>query len=128
MTVRLAALGVLMAVMGFLLSELGFRGKRLFSVLCAVLILATVGEGIAELFGIMTELEAASGASEAVACAMKIVGASYLFGVCADIASEMGEGGIASALGAAYRVELLLLVLPYLRELVTAAAELISRI
>ena len=126
--IKVLLFGALAAVMGFLLSEWGFRGKRLFSILCIVLILSASAEGLGELFGFTAELSEAADTGGAVTCAFKLVGASYLFGICSDMASELGEGGVANALSLAYKVEAALLVLPYLRELTSAALALLNKI
>ena len=125
MTGALRAVGVCIigAVLAFLLREIGFKGARLVSaaviigaVSFAVIGIGKITEGIG-LSGFGADFE------EAALLILKIVGIGYLFGVSSDFCREMGEGGIASALLAVGRVEILLQILPTVAKIIGLGIE-----
>ena len=59
-------------------------------------------------------------------CALKIVGAGYLFGICSDIAAELGEPLVSKGLLTVGRVEILLIAMPYFVGAVQLGAELVK--
>ena len=113
MILKLVGAGMLLAFTSFVLSELGFRGKKALSVLGMLLMLTAIGDGMAKLMQPVLGLCDTAGLSEAARCALKLVGAGYLFGICADIASELGESLVSKGLLVAGRVEMLLIAAPY---------------
>ncbi len=117
MILRLAAIGALMAMVGAALSELGFRGKRIFAALCITFLLCGALEAAAKMLGQIGGLADDAGIGKIGAVAMKVVGVGYVFGFVSDIAEELGERGISSAVAVAGRVEILLLVFPYFLEI-----------
>lgn len=123
---KICAVGLLVALVGALLSECGWRGKKMFGVLCATVLLAGLGESVSLLFGGVTVLSESAGISEVASAALKVVGAGYVFGFSADVARELGESSVASALTLAGRVEILLLVFPYFQKIISLGVELIK--
>ena len=63
--------------------------------------------------------------SEYARAMLKILGAGYVFGVCSDICSELGEGGLSGAVCLFGRVEIIALSLPYIKRIVEKGIELI---
>ena len=125
MILKACAFGLIAAVAGQLLGEGGFKGKRFFSVLCIIGILVFVVDGVASLVAELSEF-ISEDAADIAKCAMKIVGAGYVFGISADIASELGEGGVSKALLAVGRVEIIVRSFPYFKNLFELGAELIK--
>ena len=123
---RLCAAALLCAVMGALLSEYGWKGKRAFSALCVLLVLSAALPELAEIFDRTDSLITVTGISEVSVTALKIIGAGYAFGLVGDLCSELGETGIARCCAAVGRVEIFLLVLPYFEELILSAVRLIG--
>ena len=123
---KIVGAGILLAFVSYVLSELGFRGKRMLAVLGLLLLLSSVGEGIGRLVEPILGLCDMAGISESAVCALKTVGAGYLFGICADITTELGEPLVAKGLLVAGRVEMLLLVAPYFVGALKLGAELIK--
>lgn len=126
MMLKAVATAVLAAILGYVLSELGYRGKRLFS---TVAILSLFFFGVAIFLEVISPLEAVitkTGIGEAARCAVKIVGAGYVFGIASDVCREMGEGGIANALTTVGRLEIFVAVLPYILKMVELGAEMIK--
>ena len=111
---KIAALGFLLAVMALLLRSFGFRGAAVFASLAVAAILSLVAGELGELIGLASESPLlGEEALEYFSAIAKIVGASYLFGICADICTELGEGGIAKAVALSGRIEILLIAAPY---------------
>ena len=111
---RIVALGFLLAVMALLLRSFGFRGAAVFASLAVAAILSLVAGELGELLGLAREsVLFGEDTLEYFSAIAKIVGASYLFGVCADICTELGEGGIAKAVALSGRIEILLIAAPY---------------
>ena len=123
---RILAIGLLSAVVGFVLTQLGFGGKRAFGALAFVIIIASVSSGLGEIIGTVSDFARLGGVSEGATVALKIVFVGYLFGICSDIATELSESAVASALSVAGKVETVLLILPYLSEVVSRAAEIVE--
>ena len=111
---KVVALGLLLAVMALLLRSFGFRGAAVFASLAVAAVLSLAAGELGELFG-FAENSPLFGEEtlEYVSAIAKIVGAGYLFGICADICTELGEGGIAKAVTVSGRIEILLIAAPY---------------
>lgn len=120
--VRYAALGLLICVLSLLLREAGFRGSRLVSILGVVALVGaalTSMEGVMELLSLSERIE---GGADQLAAILKIVGAGIIFGMVTDMARDMGEPGVASALSVVGRVEIFALSVPYIMQLLDLAA------
>ena len=123
---RLFAAALLSAFIGALLSEYGWRGKRAFGALCALMLCCAVLPSITEIFTAVKGLTVSTGISEVAEAALKVVGTGYVFGFASEICTELGETGIAKCCGLICRAEIFLIVLPYFAELIGAATELIK--
>ncbi len=117
---------LLVAILAALLSELGFRQKKIFVALSLVVILSMLAEGIGELFSAALSLADSAGISDAAKCAVKAVGLGYIFGFTADVCEELGEKGIANAVTIGARVEIFLVSLPYFEKTVRLGIELLK--
>ena len=126
MMLKMCGVAILMAVVGAMLGELGFKGKRIFGVLCVVMLITGAVGGLGSIFGELGALSEMAGVSEISVAALKVVGAGYVFGVSADIASELGESGISSALGVLGKVEILAIVFPYFKKILEMGIELLK--
>lgn len=126
MIFKICAAGLLCAALGMLLSEMGWRGKRVFTAVCAAVLLSALSEGVSSLFGKVMSVSEAAGISEVAKSAVKIIGVGYIFGVSSDICTELGENTLAGTLTMAGRVEILLIVLPYFIKILSFGLELIE--
>lgn len=126
MIIKLCMTAVLMAVVGVLLSAVGWKYKGVYSVLCIIILLSGLGEGLSALFSRIFGLTDAAGVSDVAACALKIVGVGYVFGISSEIATELGEGGIARGLTVISKCEMMLITLPYLSEILSFGMEFIK--
>lgn len=123
---RVCAIAILTALLGVVMSELGFKSRRLFGVLSALLILIAVSDNLFSVFSRLDKLATLGGISEASKCALKAVGTGYVFGFVGNLLSELGEGVLATAVGIACRVEMFLIVLPYFEKTVRLGIELLQ--
>ena len=62
---------------------------------------------------------------EIVGVALKALGVSYLFAVSSDVCTSLGEGGVARALDVLGRVELAIIVMPYVLKIIEMGRELL---
>ncbi|MBQ2793808.1 MAG: stage III sporulation AC/AD family protein [Clostridia bacterium] len=121
--IKHAALGLLVCILSLLLREAGFRGARLVSLVGTV---ALMGLAVTGMDGILDALsfDGRLGAGSAeLSGILKIVGAGIVFGIITDMARDMGELGVASAVSCVGRVEIFALCMPYVLRLLELAAE-----
>ena len=127
MTDALRAVGIslLGAFLSLILREAGFRGAKLFSAFVMVASAAFAVSAASKLVNFFSSLPLDPEIESGVAYVMKIVGASYVFGIASGICQEIGESGISSAILAIGRVEIILLSLPAISEIFALAGELL---
>ncbi len=121
--VKHAALGILICVLSLLLREAGFRGSRLVSLVGTVGLMGLAVMGMDGILDALSLSERLGGASEELSGILKIVGAGMVFGIISDMARDMGELGVASAVSVVGRVEIFALCLPYILRLLELATE-----
>ena len=115
---RYCAAALAVAIFGFMLRSLGWSGAKIFSAIGAASIImmgVTVMGTLTERLGGFFAQKGLGGVMESV---LKIVGVGYVFGICSDMCSELGEGGVASALTLVGRGSILLAVMPTLFEII----------
>lgn len=127
MTEALRAVGIslLGAFLSVILKEAGFRGSHLFSALVMVASTAFAVSGIGRLVEFFSSISLTSEIESGIGYVMKIVGASYVFGMSSGICREIGESGISSAILAMGRIEIILLSIPAISEIFALAGELL---
>ena len=119
-----SAIALICAAAVIILKGLGFGGVRLVSAAAITVILSLSVSPMVAALGVAESLgEGISGYSEA---AIKTVGIGYLSGIVADICKELDEGGMAKAVGIAAKAEIILIALPFMEEIASLAAELLS--
>lgn len=115
---RLCGIILLLSGVAFLLRAFGWRGAPVFAAVSAVVLLSESGEVLSSVFGSVTRIAEAADIAEPVGAALKLLGLTYLFGICADICRELGEAGIAKAAEVVGRVEIIAVVLPYFEKII----------
>jgi hypothetical protein len=126
MIVKGIGVGIIGGVLCFLLSEMGSRLAKPIGALSAVLMLITALSGISEIGGEARAFMAEAGLSEIGLDVMRVVGTGYVFGACADTVEGLGEGGISRTLDTLCRVEIMLITLPYVKEILSFGLSLIK--
>ena len=102
---------LLAAIVGFVLSELGFRGKRVVSSFVIIIFLLFFVDAAADAVSMILAIPIDE-EREAINIALKIVGVGHAFNICADVCAELSETGLATALTLVGRIEILLIVIP----------------
>ena len=93
----------------------------------SVLALLTVGaNGLRSVYGELFSLVGGESVSGYASSAVRIVGVGYLSSATADVCAELGEGGIGRALSACGSVEMLLIALPYFKEVLRMGIDLLG--
>ncbi len=126
MIFKFLGMSLVLLVSALLLRSFGWRGAPVFAVIASVFLLAEAGEGLAYIFESMNFSVYSSELEPPIKAALKIMGIGYLFGICADICRELGEGGIAKSVEIVGRVEIIAVVIPFLREIIKVGVELIE--
>ena len=126
MMLKLCGIAILGAISAMLLGELGFRGRRVLALFVSVALLVAVSDGIGQVMDALDILGGGDTVGRVVGSATKVIFVGYLFGISSDICAELGEGGLASTLTLAGRIEAFLLVLPEFGEMLRLGMELVS--
>ena len=105
------------AILCYLLGELGFRGKRVISSFALVFFFLVFVDLAGEILESLASLGLKKEGREAVSTALKIIGIGQGFGICASVCSELSENGISSVITLIGKAEIVLIMLPFLKEL-----------
>ncbi len=123
---KVCGVAVLAGMMCFLISEMGGRGKRaissLFIVTFLIIFIDLAKDAVTEVMSIT------GGAveKEVLISVLKIIGIGQAFGLCSSLCTELSEGGIASVVALVGKVEMLLIMLPYIKELLSFVSKIAS--
>ena len=122
------AIGVALvsAILSALLDGLGFKSRRLFSTLSAIIVMVGLVSSVSELLESVMKIACDTEIAEAADKATRAVGLGYVFGFTSDICNSLGESTIASLVTAVGRVEIFLLALPYFVKTIEVGVELLS--
>lgn len=121
----IAGAALLMCACVYVLKGIGFRGAAVVSTLFFVLLLLGTMGGIDALMSEALSLSVDAGVGETVECALKVIGLGYLFGICADVCRALSENEIAKGIELAGRVEIFLLIFPFVRDIFLLIAGLL---
>ena len=114
---RAVGVALIAAISVILLREAGFKGAGLVSAFAVICLMGGAAVGVGRLASLLSPSVFGTTAAEAAEGILKVVGVSFIFGTGADVCIELGEGGVANALLAVGRVEILLLAVPTLVEI-----------
>ena len=128
MTLKIIGFGILVALTSYLLSELGFRGKKIYSTLGLSLLVLYFVSAFGDFLSELLSIEISEVGLEAVNTALKIIGVSQAFSLAAEVASELSERGVSSALHLLGRLEILVISLPYLKKMISFVQDLVGSI
>lgn len=126
LAVKICGGAILLSFLGLLLSELGFRGKKAFSTLGIIIFLLIFIELLSDAISDITSLPITSEGRDFLTLALKILGVGHAFNICADVCSELSEGGIATAISLVGKLEILLMVLPTVLDLIKYSTSIFS--
>ena len=126
MIFKACALALISVFCALILRELGWHGARITVTLCTLVIFSLIAEGIASGAREIEYLSNLAEVSDFGKCVLKIIGIGYVYGMSADICRDMEHLALASALCAVGRVEIMLLVLPYFKEILDLGIKLLG--
>lgn len=126
MILRWLGTALLIGISAYLLSESGFRGKRTFAALGGAVLFSAMAPEIGKMASDILGFADSLGIGEAAKCAAKIIGVGYLFGIGADILSELGENGISKVLLSAGKIEILVIIFPYFLDILELGISLLK--
>ena len=121
--VKVIAYVLMTLFLGVVLRELGFKGSRLVILLGTVSILGAsvlyLGETVSAISAITDK------GNECAVAMLKIVGVGYAFGICSDVCRDLGESGLSGAVCLFGRVEILMISLPFIKEIIEEGVKLL---
>lgn len=120
---KIAAYVLITVVLGFLLKELGFKGAKLLLLIGTVSVIGASVIAFGRIFSSFPGMDADN--REYAQAMMKMIGVGYVFGICSDVCYELGEGGLGGAVVMLGRIEIITLVLPFIKRIVEKGLELI---
>jgi hypothetical protein len=123
---KVVAIGIIASVAGALLSEMGCRTKWVFSVISVIVLLLGLCGELSSVFSELLTLTDSSGMEDAVKSALKVVGIGYVYGISSEVCEELGEKRIAQILTTFSRVEIFLVILPYVKEIADMGVRLLK--
>ena len=123
---KICVFALISVLLSVLLSSLGFKSKGLFATLAALVMLALLTDGIKDAFDGILSLTAMAGITDAAKTALRVVGLGYVFSFTSEICLSLGEPLIASVVTAAGRLEILVVVYPYIEKIAVLGVELLS--
>ena len=123
---KICLFAIISVLLSVLLGSLGFKSKGLFITLVALIMLGALGEGLSNIFGEILSFSEMAGITDAAKSALRVIGLGYVFGFTSEICLSLGEPLIASVVTAAGRVQLLVVVYPYIQDVVKLGVELLS--
>ena len=118
LAIKICGGAILLSILGLLLSELGFRGKKALSTLGIIIFLLIFIDLLSDAVSEISSFPITDEGRGSLALALKIVGVGHAFNICADVCTELSEGGIASAVSLVGKLEILLMVLPTVVDLI----------
>lgn len=122
--IKLCGLALLVALLLFTLREMGGRALPLITLGGGLLLLFSLIERYAALFGFLGEIAKGELAGTVIELALRVLGVALLTEITAGICRDLGEAGLATRLEWCGRAEILLLCLPTLRRLLELSVEL----
>ena len=125
MNIEIVGAALTLAVIVFMLREVGFRGAPIIAVISALLLLIRSVEIYGSLKDSILALPEGALESGVLESMLKVTGLTYLYGISSDVCRDLGESGISRALEVAGRVEIALIAAPYIKEIIMLGSELI---
>ena len=120
---RIIGYALITVFLGVILKEFGFKGSKLVLIIATVSIIGASALSAGSIFSLIKGLSGDN--SEYAVAMLKIIGVGYVFGVCADICSELGEGGLSNAVCLFGRVEIVTISLPFIKRIIEKGVEIL---
>ena len=93
---KMLGVALVSAILSALLDGLGFKSRRLFSTLSAIVVMVGLVGSVSELLESVMKIAEGTGIGDAADKAVRAVGLGYVFGFTSDICNSLGESTLAS--------------------------------
>lgn len=123
---KFVAAALICVMMSVLLDGLGFRARRLFVSLTAIIMMIGLVGSLSKVFDPILNIAKDVGIGEVADKSLRAVGLGYVFGFTSEICSSLGETTLASIVLTVGRVEIFLIALPYFVKTVELGIKLLS--
>ena len=123
---KAGAVAITVVLVGGMLSELGFRSRRLLSTIGLLLILCLGLDAVGEMTGRVMEIADLAGISQAAKCILKTVGVGYIGSLVSGICEGLGESTLSSAVMLICRLEAFIIILPYFEKTLSLGLTLLQ--
>ena len=120
---RIVAYVLITLFLGLLLKELGFRGATLVLLFGTVSVVGVAVLSLGKIFPLLPGVDAEG--REYAEAMLKIIGVGYVFGICSDVCSQLGEGSLSSAVALCGRIEIIALSVPFIKRIIEKGIELL---
>lgn len=120
----LLGFAVLIALTAFLLREFGWRGVPAFALVGGAFLFCGAIPGAQRIGAYLSTLVGGEEASPYAAALLRVTGIGYLGALTQDVCLDLGEGTVGRAVGVIMRIEIFLVVLPFLTEVIGIGTEL----
>lgn len=120
---RIAACALIALFLGILLKELGFHGSTFVTLLGTVSLVGVSVVSLGEIFSLLPDV--GPDGREYAEAMLKIVGAGYVFGICSDVCSQLGQTSLSSAVILCGRVEIVALSVPFVKMIIEEGIKLL---
>lgn len=121
---KIVAYVIITLFLGVVLKELGFKGARLIFVLGIISVIGVVVTYVGSLVDLLDGVGDVD--TEYTVAILKIIGVGYVFGICSDICTELGEGVLSSSVSLIGRVEIMMLCTPFIKMIIEKGVVLIQ--
>ena len=123
---KVLAIGLIVSVVGALLTEMGCRTKWVFSVISMTVLLLGLSSELSSVLSELVSLTDTYGMEDTVKSAVKVVGIGYVYGISSEVCEELGEKRVSQILTTFSRVEIFLVILPYVKEIADMGVRLLK--
>lgn len=120
---RIAAYVLITLFLGILLKELGFHGSSLVMLLGTVCLVGISVVSLGEVLSLLPDV--GSDGRVYAETMLKIVGAGYVFGICSDVCSQLGQASLSNAVILCGRVEIVALSAPFIKRIIEEGTKLL---
>ena len=120
----IAAGGIVVGICALMLKEIGAKGVPVLISIAFCILLSASFLKISDIFSEFFDMGIFDLAPQLLHTAVKLVGAGYLFGISADICRTLGVETVAKGVEIGGRVEIMIIVFPYFKEIIELLPEL----
>ena len=123
---KICAALMLIGAICVILKNFGYKGAPVFAALSVLVFFSLAVKRADPIWDVYSEFVSYSGVDEYAKIAVKIIGIGYLSGIGSDVCRELGEAGIAKCIGVFAKFELILIIIPVIKEILKVSESLMG--